>query len=82
MLLVGKPEKQGRHGRQWRGWKDNIKMDLTEIGCEGVTWNILSKPGPSIKLLSPRERTAGFHEMWGISSVTEELPAFQGLHST
>jgi hypothetical protein len=22
----------------WRGWNDNIKMDLNEIGCEGVDW--------------------------------------------
>jgi len=77
MLLEGKPENQGRHERQWCGWRGNIKMDLTEI-----QWNILSKIGTSIKLLSPRQWTVGFHDMWGISSVTEELPVFQGLRST
>jgi len=54
MLLERKPDKLGR-GRQWCGWRDNIKMDLTEIGWEGVNWNILSKIGRRIKLLSPRQ---------------------------
>jgi len=51
MVLEGKPEKQGQHGRQWCGWKDSTKRDLTEIGWEGVNWNILYKRGPSDKLL-------------------------------
>jgi hypothetical protein len=25
-------------GRSRRRWEDNIRMDLTEIGCEGVDW--------------------------------------------
>jgi hypothetical protein len=33
-LLVGKPE--GKRTR--RGWVDNIKMDLEEIGWDGVDW--------------------------------------------
>jgi len=24
--------------RPRRGWEDNIKMDLQEVGCEGVDW--------------------------------------------
>ena len=26
------------HGRQWRWWDDDIKIDLKEIGWEGVHW--------------------------------------------
>jgi hypothetical protein len=23
---------------RWHGWEHNIKIDLKEIGCEGVDW--------------------------------------------
>jgi hypothetical protein len=36
-LLVGKPEGKRPLGRHRRRWKDNIKIDLQEVGC-GV-WN-------------------------------------------
>jgi hypothetical protein len=35
-ILVGKPE--GKMGRPRRRWVDNIKMDLTEIGWDGMDW--------------------------------------------
>ena len=25
-------------GRTWRRWKDNIKMDLQEVGCGTMDW--------------------------------------------
>ena len=31
-ILVGKPEGQRPHGRPRCRWKDNIKMDLQEVG--------------------------------------------------
>ena len=31
-VLVGKPEGKRPLGRPWRRWKDNIKMDLLEVG--------------------------------------------------
>jgi hypothetical protein len=31
-VLVGKPEEKRSHGRLGRRWKDNIKMDLREVG--------------------------------------------------
>ena len=31
-VLVGKPEGKRLLGRPWRRWKDNIKMDLLEVG--------------------------------------------------
>jgi hypothetical protein len=35
-LLVGKPEGKRLLGRPRRGWEDNIKMDLKEVGWEGM----------------------------------------------
>jgi hypothetical protein len=35
-LLVGKPEGKRPLGRPRRRWMDNIKMDLLEIGLDGV----------------------------------------------
>jgi hypothetical protein len=36
--LVGEPEGNRPLGRVRRRWEDNIRMDLTEIGWEGVNW--------------------------------------------
>ena len=36
--LVGKLVRQGPLGRCRRIWKDNIKMDLQEVGSEGMDW--------------------------------------------
>jgi len=33
--MVGKPEGKSPLGRTRRGWEDNIKMDLQEVGCGG-----------------------------------------------
>jgi hypothetical protein len=35
-ILVGKRERKGRLGRPRRRWVGNIKMDLREIGWDGV----------------------------------------------
>ena len=37
-VLVGKPEGKRPLGRPRRRWEDNIKMDLQEVGCEGMDW--------------------------------------------
>ena len=37
-LLVGKPEGRRPLGRPRRGWEDNIKMDLQELGYRGMDW--------------------------------------------
>jgi hypothetical protein len=36
--LVGKPEGERPLGRPRRRWEDNIRMDVREIGWEGVDW--------------------------------------------
>ena len=33
---MGKPEGKRPLGRPRRRWEDNIKMDLQEVGCEGM----------------------------------------------
>jgi len=33
-ILVGKPDGKRSFRRPRCGWKDNIRMDLREIGCE------------------------------------------------
>jgi hypothetical protein len=35
---VGKPEGKRPLGRPRRRWVDNIKIDLREIGWDGVDW--------------------------------------------
>jgi transcription termination factor 2 len=37
-ILVGKPEGKRPLGRPRRRWVDSIKMDLREIGWDGVNW--------------------------------------------
>jgi hypothetical protein len=37
-ILLRKPERKRSLGRPRRSWVDNIKMDLREIGCDGVDW--------------------------------------------
>ena len=33
---MGKPEGKRPIGRPWSRWKDNIKMDLQEVGCRSM----------------------------------------------
>jgi hypothetical protein len=37
-ILVGKPEGKRPLGRPSRRWVDNIRMDLGEIGWDGLDW--------------------------------------------
>jgi hypothetical protein len=42
-IFVGKPEGKRPLGRPRRRWEDNIRMDLREIGWEGVDWIFLAQ---------------------------------------
>ena len=42
-VLVGKPEGKRPMGRPRHRWEANIKMDLQEVGCEGMNWNKLAE---------------------------------------
>jgi hypothetical protein len=37
-VLMGKPVGMRPLGRPRHRWKGNIKMDLQEVGCEGMDW--------------------------------------------
>jgi hypothetical protein len=37
-IFLGKPERKRPLGRPRRRWVDNIRMDLREIGWDGVDW--------------------------------------------
>jgi hypothetical protein len=55
-ILVGKPEGKRQLGRPRRRWVDNIKMDLREVGWDGMGWIglIWLRIGTSGGLLSTR----------------------------
>jgi hypothetical protein len=42
-ILVGNPEEKRLLRRPRRRWLDNIKMDLREIGCDGMDWIDLAR---------------------------------------
>jgi hypothetical protein len=42
-IVVGKPEGKRPHGRLWRRWEDNIKIDLREVGFGDVDWTDLAQ---------------------------------------
>jgi hypothetical protein len=42
-ILVGKPEGKRPLGRSRHRWMDIIKMDLREIGWDGMDWNYLAQ---------------------------------------
>jgi hypothetical protein len=42
-ILVRKPEGKGPLGRPRYRWEDNIRMNLREIGWDGVDWMHLSQ---------------------------------------
>jgi hypothetical protein len=37
-VLMGRPEGRRPLGRPRRRWEDNIKMDLQEVGWDGMAW--------------------------------------------
>jgi hypothetical protein len=37
-VVVGKPKEKKTLRRPRCRWEDNIKMDLQEVGCEGMNW--------------------------------------------
>jgi hypothetical protein len=37
-ILVGYPEGKRPLGRPRRGWEDSIKINLREIGWDGIDW--------------------------------------------
>jgi hypothetical protein len=50
-ILVGNPERKRPLGRRRRRWVDNIKIDLREIGWDGMDWIDLAQDETSGGLL-------------------------------
>jgi hypothetical protein len=42
-ILVGKPDGMSSLGKPRPTWKDNIKMDLQDVGYEGMDWIVLAQ---------------------------------------
>jgi len=42
-ILVGKHEGKRQLGRPRRRWKDNIKVDIKEVGWFGMDWTDLAQ---------------------------------------
>jgi hypothetical protein len=66
-ILVGKPEGRRPLGRPRRRWVDNIKIDLREIGWNGVDWIDLAQDRDHWRALVNTVMNFGFHKMLGSS---------------
>ena len=55
-------------GRPRRRWEDNIKIDLQEVGCEGMHWIDLAEDEDGWRArVNAEMNILGFHKMQGIS---------------
>jgi hypothetical protein len=61
-ILVGKPEGNRPHGRPRSGWKDNIRMDLRDMGWEVGEWIHLAHDRDQWLALVNTVMTFVFHE--------------------
>jgi hypothetical protein len=50
-ILVGKSDGKRPLGRPRRRWVDNIKMDLREIGWDGMDWIDLAQDRDQLRAL-------------------------------
>jgi hypothetical protein len=66
-ILVGKPEGKRPLGRPRRKWVVNVKMDLREIGWDGVDWIGLAQDRDQWRALVNTVMNLGFHKMLGSS---------------
>ncbi|PNF15431.1 hypothetical protein B7P43_G18451 [Cryptotermes secundus] len=60
-ILVGKPEGRPRHR-----WVDNIKMDLREIGWDGIDWIDLAQDRDQWRARDHGNESSGSIECWEI----------------
>jgi len=72
-ILIGKPEGKRSFGRLRHWWEHNIKMDVREIGWEGVHGSIWLRIGTSGGILWTRSWTFGFHKRPEVSWLAEWL---------
>jgi hypothetical protein len=67
-ILVGKPEGKRPLGRPRLRWMDNIKMDLREIGWDGMVWagSICSVQGSVEGSCEHRNEPSGSIKCWEV----------------
>jgi hypothetical protein len=65
-FLLETPEGKRPLGRPRLGWKDNIKMDLRELGCSGVDWIHLAQDRDQWTTLVNNNRPSGSIKFWEI----------------
>jgi hypothetical protein len=66
-VLVGKHEGKRPSGRPRRGWEDNIKMDLQEVGGSCGDWMELARDRDGWRALVGAVRNLRVTKMRGIS---------------
>jgi hypothetical protein len=66
-ILVGNSEGKRPLGRPRRRWVDNIKMDLGEIGWDGMDWFELARDTGQWRALVNAAINLGFHKTLGSS---------------
>ena len=66
-VLVGKPERKRSLGRPRHRWKDNIKMDLQEVGGSCGDWMDLAQDRDRWRALVSTVRNIRVPKMRGIS---------------
>jgi hypothetical protein len=82
MIVLWKHERKGPFGRSRCTWQKNIKLDLKDIGWEGVDLINLAQEGNKAWAVMNTVMNIRFPYNWGISWLTEELLACQeGLWS-
>jgi hypothetical protein len=70
-VLEGKLEGKRPLGIPRRRWEDNIKMDLQEVGCEGMDRIDLAQDGDRWRALVNEVMTFGFNKIRVISVIAE-----------
>jgi hypothetical protein len=80
-ILVGKCEGKRPPRRSGHRGEDNIKMDLKEIGCEGVGQTLLVLEMNKWQIVVSTIMHILVSQKTGISSPAEQLSSSQGLCS-
>jgi hypothetical protein len=62
-VLVGIPLRNRSLGRPRRRWYHNIKMDIQEVGCEGMDWIAFAQDGDRRRALVNAVMIFRFHKM-------------------
>ncbi|PNF35966.1 hypothetical protein B7P43_G03548 [Cryptotermes secundus] len=75
-ILVGNPEGKRPLGRLRRRWVDNIRMDLREIGWDGMDWKDLAQDREqwralvNTKFLRTKHETTDKYNLCGVYQMT------------